>query len=455
MENEETRETEQSDRTEQPDSPAEQPAPQEEKKTPPKTSRIPRLKPNKTDPAEEAEFRARYNAAKEKEFEQLAKEIEEKNRLDSKAKNRKWWIKTILMLVLIAVSVVIMFTMINYISDGNTKSFHAMLKGFSWKYLLLFLAAVLLFMVLESSKYAYLLKISMGQFRFRNSIKTMFLGKYYDGITPLGTGGQPFQIYYLHKKNEIPAGVATAIPLVRFIVSTIVFCLIAIVLFVLVGVNNWLDGWGGNWNGDIVLSIAIISMILNFLVPIVMVFVSLFPRLGKKMIVAIVGFLNKIHLVKHRYPTMKKYVYEAGEYRQSMKLLFTKWWKLLPLVLICIVETAVHLSLPFLALLTIDSAAVAGADYFMLWLKTCSFAMISFYASSLVPTPGNSGASEAMTALVFLAVTGIESVLGWVILLWRFANYYIYILSGIGISIFEIIRSAVRKKRAERKNEKA
>ena len=243
----------------------------------------------------------------------------------------------------------------------------------------------------------------------------MFLGRYYDGITPLGTGGQPFQIYYLHKKNDIPAGIATAIPLVRFIVSTIVFCLVAIVLFIFVGHNNWLDGWGGGWSGDIVLAIAIIAMAFNFFVPIIMVFVSLFPRLGKKMIVKLVGFLSKIKLVKHRYPTMKKYVYEAGEYRKSMKLLFTKWWKLLPLAVICIIETVLYLTLPYMALLAIEGPAITDR-HLMLWLQTCCFTMISYYAASLVPTPGNSGASEAMTTLVFLAaantIPGIGSVLG-------------------------------------------
>lgn len=426
-------------------------APQEENGLPTQPSK---KKQNKT-VRNDKEFRAKYNEEKEKEFEKLAREIEEKNRLDSKAKNRKWWIKTVLMLVLIVVSVVIMFTMINYISNDDTKSFAAMIKEISLPYLFLFLGVVVLFMIMESMKYAYLLKISTGKFRLRNSIKTMFLGRYYDGITPLGTGGQPFQIYYLHKKNDIPAGIATAIPLVRFIVSTIVFCLVAIVLFIFVGHNNWLDGWGGGWSGDIVLAIAIIAMAFNFFVPIIMVFVSLFPRLGKKMIVKLVGFLSKIKLVKHRYPTMKKYVYEAGEYRKSMKLLFTKWWKLLPLAAICIIETVLYLTLPYMALLAIEGPAITDR-HLMLWLQTCCFTMISYYAASLVPTPGNSGASEAMTTLVFLAaantIPGIGSVLGWVILLWRFANYYLYILSGIGISIFEIIRSAVRRKRAAKTN---
>ena len=55
---------------------------------------------------------------------------------------------------------------------------------------------------------------------------------------------------------------------------------------------------------------------------------------------------------------------------------------------------------------------------------------------------------EATGSLIFSTVTSIQPMLGWVVLVWRFFTYYIYILSGIGINIFEVIRDAVRRKRA-------
>ncbi|MDE7296534.1 MAG: flippase-like domain-containing protein [Clostridia bacterium] len=397
----------------------------------------------------DAELSARYHATKQKDFEKLAKEIEEKQNRDDKKKRKKWWIKTILMLALIAVSIAIMFTMTQYLTGDGMKSFKEMIKGASLPYFFAFVGMVLLYMLVESAKYSYLLKISTGKWRIRNSIKTMYIGKYYDGITPLGTGGQPFQIYYLHKK-DIPVGVATAIPLVRFIVSTVIWCLIAIGMFVIVGMNGWLDNMASGWGGKVVLIVSIIAMAFNLLVPVVMLFVSLFPRAGKKLIAGIVVFLNKLHIVKRKYPTMKKYVYEAREYRESMKIIFTKWYKLIPLALLAVAETAVYMVLPYFAVLALAGPNVT-TDHWLLLLQIMCLTMVSFYSASFIPTPGNSGASEAMTTLVFLTVTGINSILGWVILLWRFATFYVYILTGIGISIFEIIRSAVRNKRARKK----
>ncbi len=388
-----------------------------------------------------------YQMTKEKELARLAKEIEEKESRDTKKKKRNWWIKTVLMLLLIVLSVAIMFTIVNYMGSG-TKSFKDMIKGADWRVFLVFVGIILLYMLLESSKYSYLLKISTGKCRLKNSIKTMYLGKYYDGITPLATGGQPFQIYYLHKK-DIPAGVATAVPLVKFIVTTFVTCFAGVVMLAIVPYVVALDDTT-YW----LVIVAWISLGFNLLVPITIMFVSLFPKIGRKMIAGIVSLLSKVRIVKRKYPTMKKYIVEIDEYRDALKLLIRRWWKLIPLVLICILTFVVYVSIPFFATLTIAGPNVSE-NLPLFYIQTATLCMVTFYSVSWIPTPGNSAASEASSALVFTTLsTAVSGITSWMVLLWRFAIYYVYILSGIGISIFEIIRSAVRNKRAAKKEQK-
>lgn len=388
------------------------------------------------------DFAERYQLAKQKEIQALAAEIENKNSRDTAKKKRNWWIKTVLLLLLIGVSIAIMFTMNNFIG-GETKSFASMIAGVNWTWFAILIAVLVLSMLIGSAMYSYLLRISTGKFRYKNSVKTLFLGKYYDGITPFGTGGQPFQIYYLHKRN-VPAGVATAVPLVKFIVGTIVFCLTAIALFITANAVM------GNDLDLPTYIIAWVSMGFNFFVPVAIVFVSLFPNLGKKMIVGIVKLLNKLHIVKRPLSVMKKYVYEIEEYRASLKVLITHWGKLIPIVLLSAVDTLLYTFIPFCVVIAIANVQPT-TDYL---IHIMCMSMISFYASSLIPTPGNSVANEALTALIFLKGFSNESlmtpVIGWVILVWRFATYYVYILTGIGINIFEIIRSAYRAHRAKR-----
>ena len=39
----------------------------------------------------------------------------------------------------------------------------------------------------------------------------------------------------------------------------------------------------------------------------------------------------------------------------------------------------------------------------------------------------------------------------WVVMVWRFLNYYVYVVCGLGMNIFDIIRSFYRKHKAKKK----
>ncbi|MDE6411090.1 MAG: flippase-like domain-containing protein [Clostridia bacterium] len=398
------------------------------------------------------EFAARYQSAKERDLEKLSKEMEDRSQNNTKKKKWKTAVKIILMILLLGLSVGIMFGLGDYLG-GDQLSFVEMLKtSFSWQYFLVFLAAIAAYIFFESLKYAYLLKISTGKWRLKNSIKTMFLGKYYDGITPLGTGGQPFQIYYLHKR-KIPAGVATAVPLVKYIVTTFVFGIMCAVFLGIAPSHFQGDTTVSNALSISAMVIAWVSLFFSLIVPTVMILLSAFPKVGKKIIVWIVKVLHKMHIVKHKYPVTKKYVYEVAEYRNALKLLIKKWYMLIPLILITIVESFIYISLPFFAVTAIAGQFVSPTVELL--IQIWCLASVSFFAASMVPTPGNSGASELASSFVFATIMTnelVKSVSGWVIFSWRFSTFYMYILVGICMTVFTMIRSAVRAKRA-RKNQ--
>lgn len=393
-----------------------------------------------------SEFAARYSSAKERDMEKLSQEMEERS--SNKTKKQKWKtvIKTFLMVLLIGLSIWLMFGLGNYI-HGDQLGFLDMLRSsFDWRYFLLLLAAIAAYILFESLKYAYLLKISTGKWKLKNSIKTMFLGKYYDGITPLGTGGQPFQIYYLHKRN-VPAGAATAVPLVKYIVSTFVFGIICAVMLGLTPSYFKTDTAISNKLTLSFMIIAWIALAFNMLTPAVMILLSAFPKVGKKIIVWLVKVLHKMHIVKHKYPVTKKYVYEVAEYRNALKLLVKKWYMLIPLILFSVAETFLYLSMPFFTVIAIAGVTPSASLLIQIWCLSA----VSFYAASLVPTPGNSGASETTSSIIFATVAGIELVVGWVVFTWRFITFYLYILVGVCMNVFSMIRDAVRAKRARKK----
>ena len=116
-------------------------------------------------------------------------------------------------------------------------------------------------------------------------------------------------------------------------------------------------------------------------------------------------------------------------------------------MLLCILESLLFVTLPFFVVIAIANIPLTAETGMRLVMQIACLVVISRYTALLVPTPGNTGALEAASSLVFVTVAGIEPVVGWVVLVWRFCTYYVYILSGIGINIFEIIRGAVRARK--------
>ncbi len=381
-------------------------------------------------------------------FSDLAEEAAAKQRQEERRKKRKWWIQTAFLLVLIGASIGILFPITNSLTDEGTRGFVDMLRGASLPYFFLLLGVFFLYILTESFQYSYILKTSTGKFRLRNSVKVALLGKYYDAVTPLGTGGQPFQIIYLHKK-DIPKGVATAVPLVKYTFSTFAKGLLSVVFFslaftVLPAAVTHDAGFTA------VYALAWVSMIVNMLIPAIMIFGSLFPRAGKKLVMRIIALLAKLHIVKRKYKVTKKYVGEMGEYRRSLKEILKRWWIVIPLFLICLVTALINFSIPFFT----ATALANTAPTWDLWAQMYCGGLLAYYAASLLPTPGNSGGIELTSGLVFASVLNFVeggaagAVSAWIILAWRFLTYYVYIFTGIGLNIFEIIRGAVRNRRA-------
>ncbi len=364
---------------------------------------------------------------------------------------RNWWIKTVLLLLLIGASVAIMFTLGNYVAGDEQVGFVQMIKGINLPLLFAFLGFILLYILVESAKYAYMLKMYTGKFRLRTAVKVMFLGKYYDGVTPFASGGQPFQIYYLYKKRDIPRGAASAIPLARMCVSLFVWCLFALVLMSVA--PNYLESSAHISVSATVRIVAWFSIVLNLSFPILFAVLSFFPRFTMKAMAFIVFVLKKMHIVKKKYAVTKKFVHGVREYCTAMRTLITKWYFFVPLLVLSLMETCINVCIPFFAVASVANVPPSG-DFL---LQIACLTIISQFSAYLIPTPGNTGAVETTTSFVYASVLmarpEVSAVIGWVVLVWRFFTFYIYILSGVGINIFEIARGAVRNRRARNAQE--
>ena len=247
--------------------------------------------------------------------------------------------------------------------------------------------------------------------RWQIARRTVLLGRYYDNITPAAIGGQPFQIYYMHKNSGLSSGPATSIPIFGMISGQISFLIIAIICF--------LAGNIASTNPALLIT-AWVGLLFYAFWPAMVAGVSFFPEPTKKFLKFGIKVLAKIKIVKNREAALAKIESSVTEYANSVKLILKTRGLFIRVLLYSLVFNVMIASIPFFVL-TAFGGDVSYIECFVLTIAVMS-------AVYFIPTPGNTGAAEGTFFLVFSALS--TGYVFWAMLLWRFFSYYIYIIIG-------------------------
>jgi uncharacterized protein (TIRG00374 family) len=283
----------------------------------------------------------------------------------------------------------------------------------------------------ESIKYTFMLFATTKRIRPITGIKTAIIGKYYDFITPLGSGGQPFQMVYLAKDKRLPAGISTSIPLVGMILFQCAFFVFAVASFI---VFDCIDT--GGWTVPLTIRIlAVIGAILNLLFPALILISMKNPNATKKLVAWFVNIGHKLRIIKNFEKTNAKINDSVDEYCGSMKLLSGDW-PVLILGFVC--GLGQTLSSCLISYFVVRAFGEVINPIVMVCLTMFAWSAVAF-----VPTPGNSGAAEAG----FYAVFSTLSSPFWATMLWRFFGYYMILIIGLLV----IIGTPIKRNIANRK----
>ncbi len=241
--------------------------------------------------------------------------------------------------------------------------------------------------------------------------RTVLLGKYYDNITPAAIGGQPFQIYYMHKYGKLPSGLATTIPIIGMVSGQIGFLIIAVVCFLFGSLSI---------NNAALIATACFGLLFYAFWPVIIMIATFLPNGAKELITWIVKGLAKIHLVKNKNKTIGKIEYEVDEYAKSVRKILKTKGLFFRTILLSIGFNGLVAMIPFFVLTAFGGAV----DFLPCFVTTVAVTSAVYF----VPTPGNSGAAEGTFFVVFSALS--QGYVFWAMLVWRFFSYYIYILLG-------------------------
>ncbi|MBR2371700.1 MAG: flippase-like domain-containing protein [Clostridia bacterium] len=299
--------------------------------------------------------------------------------------------------------------------------------GQNWHYIVAAVCCVLLMLFLDGFRQASLLRGATGQWRIKLTSKSMILGRYFDNITPSAVGGQPYQIYYLHK-HKVPAGVATSLPVVCFFMQQLAFFVLVVVCFCVFGTivdNPWLQV--AIYFG----SLCMIAMPFS-----IMVF-AFIPKTAQKLLHGIFNLLHKIKIVKN--PEALKYKFDnyVNDYSKSLKLIGCHKKTLISGFVMALACWLLNFS-------TVYFIVLASGES-LPWFYVIALMAYTNAASAFIPTPGGSGAMEGFFYLIVAVLDG--GFRFWGMLLWRIITFYLPAMIGLGVLVNNTVKDKSYRRR--------
>lgn len=280
-----------------------------------------------------------------------------------------------------------------------------------YQYLIIVLMLPVSALLFEGIKYYVMIYHVTGERKFFLSLRTAIFGKYYDNITPLGSGGQPFQVYYLYK-NDIPAGVAGALPLSAFSMMQIAFSFIALIVFIFGGQYIELEG---------IRIAAYVGSVFAVFIPLSVLAFSLMPKVTAKIIYNVLLLLYKVKIVKSPYEKMKNTLKFLQNFRDNLLLIASSKSVIIQTFILSLLYQSMLFSIPYFVLMATGIEAS--------FIEMYALCVFIYCAVAFIPTPGNSGVAEVSFTLIFTVLCG--GLLFWGMLLWRFASYFFVIIIGL------------------------
>lgn len=376
--------------------------------------------------------------------------------MDKKKSTKKYLIFGIATVIIIALVIWLVVSLSQTLmeQEGGLASFEQIFDEMfadwnRWIYLVIAVVLAGVYFLFDTTKYTLINRAYDNKLGFKNNAKVALTGKYYEAITPLSTGGQPMQIYYLYKKG-ISGATSTSVIFVKYGIQMLSWTVVA--AFVMgfgVGIIAGIQA-GGDW-------IRIggwVGFAVNAFIPIFVTFVIVCPRAMSAFINMFVKLFYKMKIVKRPERIEGKIRQWVSDFSLVSQFIYKKPLNFVLLFLLCLTEPIIQLSMPYFVLMALcggdlATGAFASVSGWQLYWTCVVITMYGQYAASYIPTPGASGAMETLFMFGFADLAANK--IFWVVMVWRFLNYYVYVVCGLGMNVFDIVRSFYRKHRAKKK----
>lgn len=338
-------------------------------------------------------------------------------------KNKTKWLNLLFFVInIIVLAVVLIYQGSNF----GVASLEELTQNAKLSYLLYPFLVFALIMGVETFRTHILLYKSTKQTRLALCYKSSALSRYYDCITPFATGGQPFEIFYLHSRG-VHGGIATSIPLTKAIFNNIAFSLIAVIVLIF---NH--DLFGAELQTVLVVW-GIVSLCISCLILLVLILFGISKRFMPKCLMFLLKLGYKMKIVKDYHVTFNKCMRTILEYQKSTKYYVTNIWITIVSLLCSAVNVLLRSIIPFLLYIAFSETVTASIMLEIL----CKFILVEL-ATKYIPIPGGTGVAEISFSALFSSLFS-DGTLFWAMLFWRIMNYFMYLLQGLVVLVYDFM----------------
>lgn len=283
------------------------------------------------------------------------------------------------------------------------------------------IAALLSFFIalgFEAKAYQEIIQGYQYNYTFKKSYKMLLITKFFNGITPFSSGGQPMQIYML-KKDGVRLTKATNIIIQNFIIYQAALVLLGIVAIV---TNYYLRIFT---EVTLLKQLVTVGFLINTLVMVGLIVISFSSKFNHFIISKTIAILSKLKLVKNKEEKQEKWREKVDDFHEGTEYLKKNKLLCLRAFIYNIIYLTLTYLMPYFVILALSETIPAGVTPIKV---ICSSAYV-LIMGSFVPIPGASGGIE-FGYFKFFGNFIKGSILKASLLIWRTISYYLPMIVG-------------------------
>lgn len=332
--------------------------------------------------------------------------------------------KMIINFIIFTLLIVLTFYIV--LKEQDLTEMFNVLKSVKIQYILIAIISMCIYVTCEAINIGRTLKGLNEKTSFLRNIKYALIGFFFSGITPAASGGQPMQVYYMHR-DKLSVGNSTMALLINLSCMQIVTISLALVSVV----------FKAGYLTTVLIWCFVIGILLN-LSALTILMISIF---SKKTLNGIIKFVIKImQKFKMRNVEEKeaKLIREAEKYQAGSEYIKKNKKIILKMVLTTYIQ--------FIAFYSVDywvycAFGLNGQSI----ISIIAMQSILYGTVSGIPSPGAVGVSEGGFFEIFKTVFP-SSIIGGAMLLIRGINFYFLLMvSGIVAIISTLITKKLKK----------